>query len=116
VDTVDDRQMAKRSRRSILGLGRELINALHRLLASCCGVSVAADWYITPGHLSGACRSRSFQRAWGAVRYGVGQFDARKIAMVAFVSQKIVDVTVRRRDAGCQLRYLPQATEEDHGA
>src|SRR5512133_2951586 len=46
-------------------LGRVPINALHRLLASCCRVSVAADWHITPRHLSGACRSRSFQRAWG---------------------------------------------------
>jgi hypothetical protein len=29
---------------------------------------------------------------------------------------KFVDVKVRRTDAGCQLSYLPQATEEDHGA
>jgi hypothetical protein len=25
-------------------------------------------------------------------------------------------VKVRRTDAGCELPYLPQATEEDHGA
>ena len=29
---------------------------------------------------------------------------------------KIIDVMVRLTDAGCELRYLPQATEEDHGA
>src|SRR5215831_10726387 len=28
----------------------------------------------------------------------------------------MIDVKVRRTDAGCELRYLPQATEEDHGA
>jgi len=27
-----------------------------------------------------------------------------------------IDVKVRRTDAGCELRYLPQATEEDRGA
>jgi hypothetical protein len=59
------------------------IGCSHRAVASCCGVSVAADWHITPGHLSGACRSRSFQRAWGAI-------DARKVAMVAFVPQKLL--------------------------
>jgi hypothetical protein len=29
---------------------------------------------------------------------------------------KVVDVMVRRTDAGRELLYLPQATEEDHGA
>jgi hypothetical protein len=27
----------------------------------------------------------------------------------------IIDVMVRRMDAGCELRYLPHATDEDHG-
>src|SRR5262245_15899354 len=44
-------------------LGRVPINALHRLLASCCGVSVAAEWHITPGHLGGACPARAHERA-----------------------------------------------------
>jgi len=28
----------------------------------------------------------------------------------------MIDVMVRLTDAGCELRYLPQATKEDHGA
>jgi hypothetical protein len=78
-------------------------------------VSVAAEWHITPGHLSGACRSRTSQRALVAVL-------CASIASTLATSDgclcvpKIVDVWFRREDAGCQLSYLPHATEEDHGA
>ena len=34
----------------------------------------------------------------------------------AFCVPKILDAMVRRTDAGCELPYLPQATEEDHDA
>src|SRR5262249_51684 len=34
------------------------------------------------------------------------------VAVLAFR----IDVKVRQTDVGCELRYLPQATEEDHGA
>src|SRR5262249_17983784 len=32
------------------------------------------------------------------------------------LGRTMIDVMVRPTDAGCELRYLPQATEEDHGA
>jgi hypothetical protein len=52
-----------------------------------------------PFSISGACRWRSWER--------------RMVVLGALIW---IDVKVQQTDAGCELRYLPQATEEDHGA
>jgi len=47
---------------------------------------------------------------WGS--WVISQAGPLSVAVLAFC----IDVKVRRTDAGYEPQYLPQATEEDHGA
>jgi hypothetical protein len=77
-----------------------------RIRRFCCGVGIAAGKSLD---ISAKLAQRGIMNERGKAFSAV---DARKLAMGCLCVPKIVDVTVRRTDAGCQPPYLPQATEE----